>query len=62
AALPATIAPMIEACADSIIAKARAGEPAFARLAESGVLDDMGREARFAARLESPLRQRLLRL
>jgi hypothetical protein len=62
AALPATIAPMIDACADAITAKARAGQPAFMRLAEAGVLDGMALDARFASRLEASLRQRLLRL
>lgn len=60
-ALPAAIAPMIEACGASVAAKARAGQPAFVRLAEAGVLDGFAREARFASRLEPALRRRLLR-
>jgi hypothetical protein len=58
--LPASIAPMIRQCAASIVAKARAGQPAFTRLARTSVLADMEREARYAASQESALRRRLL--
>lgn len=59
-AVPALIAPMIRGCAASVVAKARSGQPAFARLIEDGVLDDFDREARYAAAQEASLRHRLL--
>jgi Ser/Thr protein kinase RdoA (MazF antagonist) len=72
--VPAWIAPMIRACAASIVAKAEAGQPAFVRLANGvegagqarapgeagGVLADMEAEARYAASQEPALRRRLL--
>jgi hypothetical protein len=59
-ALPATIAPMIHQCAASIEAKARAGEPAFARLAAEGIPALMRHEAGWAASQQAALRTRLL--
>lgn len=47
-ALPATIAPMIRQCAAAVAAKARAGQPAFARLVRAGVLDELSRDAQYA--------------
>jgi Ser/Thr protein kinase RdoA (MazF antagonist) len=59
-ALPASIAPMIHQCAASIEAKARAGQPAFARLAAERIPAAMHREARWAAAQQPALRARLL--
>lgn len=59
-AVPAVIAPMISGCAASVVAKAQAGQDAFARLIDDGVLDDLDQEARYAAAQEAPLRRRLL--
>jgi hypothetical protein len=59
--LPAGIAPMIRQCAASIVARAEAGQPAFARLAaQTSVLADMEAEARYAASQEPALRRSLL--
>ena len=58
--MPALIAPLISGCAGSVVAKAQAGQRAFARLIEVGVLDDLDQEARYAAAQEEPLRRRLL--
>jgi hypothetical protein len=59
--LPAGIAPMIRQCAASILARAEAGQPAFARLAAgTSVLASMEAEARYAASQEPALRRRLL--
>jgi aminoglycoside phosphotransferase (APT) family kinase protein len=60
-ALPAAIAPMIEACAAAVTARARAGHSAFARLVQAGVPEAMAAEARFAAGLAPALRDRLTR-
>jgi hypothetical protein len=57
---PASIGPMIHQCAASIEAKARAGQPAFARLAAEGIPAVMHREAGWAASLRPALRARLL--
>jgi hypothetical protein len=51
---------MISGCADSVLAKAQSGQPAFARLIDSGVLDDLGQEARYATVQVAPLRRWLL--
>ena len=59
-AVPALITPMISGCADSVVAKARSGQRAFARLVDDGVLDDLDQEARYAAAQEAALRRRLL--
>lgn len=59
-ALPAAIAPMIDQCAGSVEAKARAGEPAFAQLAAKGIPALMRREAGWAASQQPALRARLL--
>jgi phosphotransferase family enzyme len=59
-AVPALIAPMISGCAASVVAKAQAGQPAFARLIDQGVLDELDQEARHAAAQEASLRHRLL--
>ena len=58
--VPGLIAPLISGCAASVVAKAQAGQPAFARLIEDGVLDNLDQEARYAAAQEAPLRRRLL--
>ena len=58
--VPALIPPLISGCAASVVAKAQAGQPAFARLIEGGVLDDLDQEARYAGAQEEPLRRRLL--
>jgi hypothetical protein len=59
-AVPALIAPMISGCAASVVAKARAGQAAFARLVEDGVPDDLDQEAAYAIAQEAPLRHLLL--
>jgi hypothetical protein len=59
-AVPALIAPMISGCAASVMAKARSGQRAFARLIDNGVLDDLDQQARYAAAQEASLRHRLL--
>jgi hypothetical protein len=59
-AVPALIAPIISGCAASVVAKAQAGQAAFARLIDEGVLDELDQEARYAAAQEAPLRRRLL--
>ncbi|HEY1919539.1 MAG TPA: phosphotransferase [Streptosporangiaceae bacterium] len=58
-ALPGTTAPMIRLCAAEIAIKARAGQPAFARLMVAGVTADMAREARYAA-AQAPVLSRAL--
>lgn len=59
-AIPARIAPMIHLCAAGVEVKARAGLPAFARLAAGGIPAAMRREARWAASHQPALRARLL--
>jgi len=60
AELPARIAPMIRQCAAGVEARVRAGEPAFIRLADAGVIHDMEEAARYAAVQEPALLERLL--
>lgn len=59
-AVPGRIGPMIRACAAGIVAKARAGQEAFARLIEAGVLTALDQEAGYAAGQEAALRSALL--